>query len=65
MKLFTQAIPFSSFYQNSKVFEALGRKEVMHSNCRVSLLLTLILSFDLDSCNNKDILLLLHFKVHV
>ena len=33
--------------------------QLYHSGCRVSLLLTLALSFASDSCNNKDILFLL------
>ena len=32
---------------------------IYHSSHRISLLLTLVLSFALDSCNKKDILLLL------
>ena len=49
----------ANFIRTLNIFEASGRKEVMQSSCRISLLLTLVLSFDLDSCNNKDILLLL------
>jgi len=70
IKLFTQdmltCIPTQSFdkkHDRSNIIKALGYKPAKSNHtCRISLLLTLVLSSALDLCNNKDILLVVGFN---